>query len=572
MRWSIAFVTMDRPTAAQRFVRSARRVFPDVPIYVADQSAVPGPMLEFYAAERVTVLPMPFDAGLSASRNALVDAMDVDYFALCDDDFVLGPATSFASAAEVLEEDRGLGVVGGMLHELDRSGERIRNWEMFFDHDDHHGRFTATPIYNYPALARRVAGRTIYACDAVLNFAMFRMAMFADGLRWDARIKINGEHEDFYLALKKRSHYGVAYFPGMAALHQPVQGHGRYATLRSRGEGRRAFMDKWGLTSHVEIGTGGRPLDGTPAQDWFVTGEGTSGTSSRSVAAGIAQMALYTTLEPDTGAGDAAGPEYRSFLGWLPNEATAGSSIPVGQILFRHRPAIHPEGGLLLWHRAEDSSRLRSLGVGDRDLVLRWFSPDGNVLVWESEVHTVHAAEDRYWQPLVARIPVWPRGAAYLRFDLVCAEGLRTPLAMGFVFPDREADSSPDIEETAAVLAWVRSSVTSEVSLTREPLSTLLARAPRTPVEVTRRGGRTWGTMDVSTVDAVGIMSSGPGAPPVWLARGARGLSASPVGLALPLAVARDPGTVLFAIDRGDAVNPLRLLDLRVIDEPALGP
>jgi hypothetical protein len=183
MRWAIAFVTMERPTAAQRFVQSARRVFPDAPMYVADQSRTLGFMAEFYEAERVTVVRMPFDAGLSASRNALVEAMDVDYFALCDDDFVLGPATSFGSAINVLEEDAELGVVGGLLHERDGEIERIRNWEMFFDHDestaDSRRRYTTirrsrgtSPADRLPL--RRVMNFAVFAGDVLFRCALGR--------------------------------------------------------------------------------------------------------------------------------------------------------------------------------------------------------------------------------------------------------------------------------------------------------------------------------------------------------------------------------------------------------------
>ena len=389
MRWSIAFVTMDRPDAAQRFVRSARRLFPDVPIYVADQSATLAAMREFYEAERVTLVRMPFDAGLSASRNALVEAMDVDYFALCDDDFVLGPSSSFESAIEVLEADPGLGVVGGMLHDLDQAGERIRTWEVFFDHDERHGRFTVTPIYNYPPLVRRAAGRTLFTCDAVLNFAVFRMAIFAGGLRWDRRIKINGEHEDFYLAIKTRSQYGVAYLPAMAALHQPIPRHGVRAALRARSEGRHAFMQKWGVTAHVEIGTGGRPLDGAPVEDWFVAGDRTAG-----VAAGVTHSRLYTTLGPVARDAETSRPEYQSFLGWLALEAPPRPSLVPGRSVLRYEPAVDPAGDLLLWYRPAEAPP-GSEEPGQAGIALRWFSPDGAVLVWESDVHGVCPEEDR---------------------------------------------------------------------------------------------------------------------------------------------------------------------------------
>jgi hypothetical protein len=597
MRWAIAFVTMDRPDVAQRFVRSARRLYPDVPIYVADQSAALAAMREFYEAERVTLVRMPFDAGLSASRDALVEAMDVDYFALCDDDFILGPSSSFEPAIEVLEADPGLGVVGGMLHDLDAAGERIRNWEVFFDHDPRHGRFTVTPIYNYPPLVRRAAGRTLFACDAVLNFAVFRRAICDNGLRWDARIKINGEHEDFYLALKTRSHYGVAYLPAMAALHQPIPRHGRRAALRARSEGRHAFMQKWGVTAHVEIGTGARPLDGAPVEEWFVAGEGTAG-----VATGIAHSRRYTTLGPVARTEERSRPEYQSFLGWLAPDVPTRPSLVPGRSAFRYQPAVDPDGDLLLWYRPLEATR-RAEGPGQSGIVLRWYSPDGDVLVWESHEHAVRAAEDRYWQPIVARIPVWPRGATYLRFDLVCAGGTCAPLAMGFVYPEREVAGGPELQEAPEVLAWARTTpAATGVELPHEPLATLLAGAPRTPFEAVRHGRQPLARLDVSMVDFLGIVSEQAAGPPLWLAAGARGAAGGPGkpgtgnrqpgtgnpqpgtgnpqpgtvnrqlgtgNLLLPLSLLRDPGTVLFAHAAGEAANPLRILDVLVTELPA---
>jgi GT2 family glycosyltransferase len=561
MRWSIAFVTMDRPAAAQRFVRSARRRFPDVPICVADQSVASDAMLEFYEAERVTVVRMPFDAGLSASRNALIDAMDVDYVALCDDDFVLGPSSSFESAIEVLEADPRLGVVGGMLHDLDEAGERIRNWEVFFDRDERHGRFTVTPIYYYPALARQVAGHTLYACDAVLNFAVCRMAMFADGLRWDDRIKINGEHEDFYLAVKTHSRFEVAYLPSMAALHQPAPRHGRHAVLRARHEGRRVFMDKWGVTSHVELGTGGRPLDGVPVEDWFVAPDGT--------AAGGVPLRTYTTVAPVARGRDTARAEYRSFRDWLAPRAHAGPSPGLVSLAFRYQPAVDPDGDLLLWYRPTDP--LRGPGApGGLDAVVRWSAPDGSALVWESDVHAVHADETRYWQPIAVRIPLWPRGASHLRFDVLSAEGARAPLAMGFVFPERDGDGQPGFEATADVLAWTRTTpAAAHVPLPYASLASLLADAPRTSFEAMRQGAQPLVMVDVSTMDALGIVTEHPAGPPLWLAAGARRPAGGPAHLALPLSLLRDARTVLFAIAAGEGQHPLLVLDVRVTDLPA---
>ena len=173
MRVALGVVTIERPHAVARLIRSARRRWPDMPIYVADQSANIDALRGFYAEYRVNVVRMPFDAGLGASRNALVGAIGEEFFLLCDDDFVLGGQTCIDQAVAVLDGATDIAVVGGRLHDLDERGERVRNWEMFFHHDPRHRTFTAIPIHYYAPLARWVAGVEIFMCDAVLISACF---------------------------------------------------------------------------------------------------------------------------------------------------------------------------------------------------------------------------------------------------------------------------------------------------------------------------------------------------------------------------------------------------------------
>lgn len=548
MRWSIACVTMDRPAAVQRFVRSARLRFPEVPIYVADQSATLGPMGEFYAAQRVTLVRMPVDAGLSASRNALIDATDHDYIALCDDDFVLGPTTCFDAAVEILDADHSLGVVGGMLHDLDEAGERIRNWEVFFDHDQRHGRFTVTPIYNYPPLVHPVAGRTLYACDGVLNFAVFRRELFARGVTWDARIKINGEHEDFYLTLKTRSAYRVVYLPTMAALHQPTPRYGQQAALRARREGHRLFLDKWRLTSHVEVGSGARPLDGTPASSWFETPA--SATAHR-----------VTTVRADAPPDDGSDPVYQSFAGWIAPSPRPFTTIDPTTVAFRYAPLVDPDGDLVLWVRSTGVSPTAPAAI-----VLRWRSAAGDILVWESDEHVVQLAEDSCWHAIVARLPVWPSGSAYLRLDVIAATDTRVSLAVGFVCPNRAM--APGSAATG-VLAWTRGKPQSVVSpaLTGS-LRARLADLPRVPCEWTTVAGQALAILEAPPATMVGLVSEQlTGAGPCFAA-GVPGSSEEPVRVALPLPLVIDARTVVFANEPGWPAHPLRILEGRVLHPP----
>ena len=57
---ALAFATIERPQVAQRLVRSVRKYFGDMPIYVADQSRQVTAIASFYEGYDVRLLRMPF--------------------------------------------------------------------------------------------------------------------------------------------------------------------------------------------------------------------------------------------------------------------------------------------------------------------------------------------------------------------------------------------------------------------------------------------------------------------------------------------------------------------------------
>lgn len=563
VRWAIGFVTLERPLAAQRFVRSARRVFPEVPIFVADQSRAPGSMADFYAAEQVTVVPVPFDAGLSASRNALVASMDVDYLALCDDDFILGPASVFPAAIRVLEADPGLAVVGGMLHDFDGSTERVRNWEMFLDYDARHRRVTATPIYAYPAESRRVAGEVVYECDAVLNFAVFRKDVFASGVRWDESIRINGEHEDFYLHLKQLTPWKVAFLPEMTALHWYAYQPGEYSRLRGREEGRQVFLRKWRLRAHLEIGRGHRPLDGRPVPDWFAT---PADAPDRDRADGISDGLLYARPAPDVSGPRPPSRAPTSCLHWIDAEQVTATDVsPPHDLVFSYRPDVEPNGVLLLWYREAHDTGRRSVPQTDTvGVIVRWFTDQGWALVWDGEVLAVRSSEQRYWQPLVVALPLWPKQATYLRFEVRAAGARRELLATGFVYP--LAGPSPGRMVTPRVLAWCRTTTpVLRGAAARVPLAEHLRTAQRSSVEAVCVAGQDWASIDISGLDVLGLARSREDAPALLLAAGGRVGGMASALLAVPLHLLQDPQAVLFAVT-SSREEPISVLEPRLVE------
>lgn len=250
---SVIFATMDRYECAERLLASIRAVYPRMAVLVGDQSKDRGGAKKL-ARAGATVVEMPFDAGVCATRNALVERVETPYFILCDDDFVWSEETNFFDPLTLLKANPAVAVVGGRLYDIyspTPSKAAPRHWERYMHLDPIKRKLLMVPLERTQPKAVRVGRSVGYQVDAVLNFALMRRAAFEDGaLKWDAQFKSNGEHEDFYLNLKGTP-FEVLYCPKMIAYHYSVMTAG-YGQLRNRTEGWKLFSKKWGVDHIVD--------------------------------------------------------------------------------------------------------------------------------------------------------------------------------------------------------------------------------------------------------------------------------------------------------------------------------
>jgi hypothetical protein len=323
---------------------------------------------------------------------------------------------------------------------------------MYLHYDPRHRTFTAIPIYNYAPIVRTVAGVTIFMCDAVLNFCVLRRSIFCERVRWDNAIKINGEHEDFYLNLKLNTDWKVGYVPSLAALHCPAVAAGRYRThLRGRQDGWEHFRSKWNIEQHVEIGTGVRPVEGT-VQQWFAD-RSANNTSLRVSApeSGVTSLQLRCTPAPwkDVGPGRRACTEPVHSLVETPH--ISAYQPEYHRLLLRYSPDP-VESGLVLWYRFGGARAPADGSVGVPPpwiaLRVRWADDSGRTLVWESPRIVVELQHDA-WIPCIATVPLWPARARRLRFEVLAEQGAdRIPVMTGFVpRPGREAEGDAQVLE-----------------------------------------------------------------------------------------------------------------------------
>jgi len=257
---TIVFVTIDRNQAAKRFVRSVRRRYPKIPILAADQNGPTDAMTQFYRDHGVRALWLPYDCGLSFARNRAFEQIQTRYVMLADDDFIFTDVTELCSPIEVMELDRRIGFLGGRLIDIrgPRNGPKkrfVRRWEKHLFLDRRLNSLISVPIDYMPLESEKIAGHEVFRCDMTLNWGVMRRAVFSEKIRWDENIKINGEHEDFFLGLKTNSCWKVCYLPELLCDHEQPDVSG-YHALRGRLDGRERLADKWGLTHHLELGVG----------------------------------------------------------------------------------------------------------------------------------------------------------------------------------------------------------------------------------------------------------------------------------------------------------------------------
>lgn len=256
---ALVVATLLRPHAIQRLINSVRTYFPDMPIYVADQSHPSPAMRDFYSSRNCSVVWMDHDSGVCASRNAAVELVKEPFFILCDDDFFFDTGTRFDAALTIFHARPDVGVVGGCLYDHHETSTDVtkntRYWELLFSYDQEKGKLCAIPVHYFAPEPAYIQGVRYYECDAVMNFAVFRTEMFDSVIRWDPRFKSNGEHEDFYLNLKMNGRYRVVYTPDIIAHHHhPHQPN--YWKFRFRSIGWQKFLDKWKLRQYLELDVG----------------------------------------------------------------------------------------------------------------------------------------------------------------------------------------------------------------------------------------------------------------------------------------------------------------------------
>jgi len=252
MNNQIGFICVNflRPDATKNCILSLKECFPDVSIYVADQDAKTEDMETFYQEYNVNYSFVEYDWGLSNCRNFLLEKVKEPYVMWGDNDFIFIKESNLNNALTLLQNIPKIGIVGGMII---KNGLE-NHYEHYLVYDKNTQSVIIIPIQYLKPEEKRYKGILYYDADLIYNFAVAPQKLFKNKkVRWNKKIKVCFEHEDFFLRVKVFSNLKVLYTPSMKVIHKHTGGAG-YQTFRSRRVEDECLSKFWNLKHYITVG------------------------------------------------------------------------------------------------------------------------------------------------------------------------------------------------------------------------------------------------------------------------------------------------------------------------------
>ena len=248
---SILITSFLRPGYLKDCLAGIERNLPECAVIVVDDSGDQHGRIE----TDHRFVHLPFDSGLSAKRNAGVEACKTKYLLMGSDDFDFSTVEvreGINKLVRALEEHPTIDVAGGHHNNQPYegflemvSGLYIKETRLFSRNDPQVTQ-SLSPDYE------------IYKVDLIVNYFLARTESIRQ-FPWDERMKIGGEHGDWFMTLKHASKT-VVWVPGVNINELPRGGgkeHADYAKYRGRALtlGHRLFLEKQGVKHYFDFDT-----------------------------------------------------------------------------------------------------------------------------------------------------------------------------------------------------------------------------------------------------------------------------------------------------------------------------
>ena len=224
--------SFERPRLLYRLLQSIRDVYPETPVYVADDSR---PQRRPAPEDVDGWFQLPYDAGLSKKRNTLIEGTTEERLLFLDDDFVLAEAAGVEQLNTLLDVLPSVGIAAGIEQREDGRPAYAARFEV----EGKTLHLDAPPLYEWEA-----GGICYGRVDLAPNYFVARREVF-EGVRWDERRRI-AEHLPFFLDLQKKTDWEVVCTPEATFEHMREHPDAEYRRHRVRGhqELKKALADR----------------------------------------------------------------------------------------------------------------------------------------------------------------------------------------------------------------------------------------------------------------------------------------------------------------------------------------
>ena len=226
---SIIVTSFLRPGCLFECLDGLDKNLPECPVIVVDDSGIDMP----------SAIQLPFDSGLSAKRNAGVAACETPFLLMIHDDQNLGSPEAREGVERLLfalERDPSIDVAAG------RNNGVV--YEGFLEYKP--GEYIKETRLQCDGSSYR------YKVDIAGNYFMARTERVVP---WDNRMKITGEHGDWYLSMKEAGRC-VVWVPGVNGPCQapdPKKESPSYKQYRGRKDGHQIFKQKWNIPTYIDF-------------------------------------------------------------------------------------------------------------------------------------------------------------------------------------------------------------------------------------------------------------------------------------------------------------------------------
>lgn len=194
--------------------------------------------------ERFKVIDLPFNHGLSATRNEIISEVDTDFFLMLDDDQYVH--NDVLEVKSIFSHFPQLGGIGFPIIEDEN--------EILFAHDlDLKGNCL---IRHLRTQKEKLEIENLVYCmrfDLIPTAAMFRTEVF-DEIVWDENYTIGAEHLDFFLQAKQTD-WDFAVCVSLPVLHDPG-GNPDFMSFRTGQEIEKSkayLREKWDISAVLPV-------------------------------------------------------------------------------------------------------------------------------------------------------------------------------------------------------------------------------------------------------------------------------------------------------------------------------